>query len=109
MFADSSNRRCKKACFIHLDSKKQRNRLAQNGAESILIAIPIFKNQVINSEEAFIYEKRHSIEKSFSNEILSFTSFTSPIDRCFRKANIFSDFRFEEKLATCQSTLKRSL
>ena len=42
LFADSSNRRCKKACFIHLDSKKQRNRLAQNGAESILIAIPIF-------------------------------------------------------------------
>ena len=29
------------SCFIHLDSKKKRNRLAQNGAESIPIGIPI--------------------------------------------------------------------
>ena len=55
----------------------------------------LLKNHVTNIEEAFIYQERHSIGKSLFDELSSSSSLRSPIDRCFRKANAFSDFRFE--------------
>ena len=54
----------------------------------------LFKDQVTDSEEAFINEKRHSIQESLFNEVSLFSSLRSPIVRCFRKTNMFSDFRF---------------
>ena len=66
----------------------------------------LFKNQVTNSEEAFIYGKRHRIDKSLFNEVSSSISLGSPIDwqeklvrliNSFRKTNAFSDVRFEDK------------
>ena len=69
-------------CFIYLDSKKQRKRLAQNSAGSIPMGIPIsYLKTVANSEEAFIYEKRHSTDKSLFSEVASPSFFRNPMDR----------------------------
>ena len=40
----------------------------------------LLKNDVINSEETFIYEERHSIDKSLFSEVSSSSSLKSPID-----------------------------
>ena len=58
----------------------------------------LLKNHVTNIEEAFIYQERHSIGKSLIGELSLSSSLRSPIDRCFGKANVFSDFRFEYKI-----------
>ena len=58
----------------------------------------LFKNHVTNSGEAFLYEERHNIDKSFFSKVYSSSSLKSPIDRYSRKANVFSDFRFEDKI-----------
>ena len=54
--------------------------------------------QVTDSEEAFIYENRLSIEKSLFSEVSSSNSLRSPVDRCFKKANVFFKFQFEDKI-----------
>ena len=58
----------------------------------------VLKNHVTNNKEAFIYEEIHSIDKSFFSNISFFSYYESPIDRCLRKANAFSDLRFELKI-----------
>ena len=67
------------------------------------------KNQVTNSEEAFIYDKRQSFGKSLFSEIFLFSSFRSPIHRCFKKANASFDFSFKINLITSKSAFLRSL
>ena len=37
-------------------------------------------------------------DKSLFNEVFSSSSLGSPVDRFFRKTNMFSDFRFEDKI-----------
>ena len=61
--------------------------LAQNGAWSILVGIPIscLKTMLPISEEAFICEERHSIDKSLFSEVSSSSSLGSPVDTCFSK------------------------
>ena len=49
------------------------------------------------SDETFIYEKIYSIDKILLSKVSSSNNIRSPIDRCFRKANVPSDFRFEDK------------
>ena len=46
----------------------------------------------------FFNKKRYSIYKSLFSKVSSFSTLRSPIDRCFREANAFSDFRFEGKI-----------
>ena len=67
----------------------------------------LFKNHVTNSEDAFIYEKRYSIDKSFFSKVSSSSSLRSPIDRCFRKGIL--DLDWKAKLTTSKSTFIRSL
>ena len=55
----------------------------------------LFKN---NNHEAFIYERKHIIDMSFFSEASFSSSFRSPIERCFRKTNAFSDFRYKGKI-----------
>ena len=84
--------------------------LARNsgGLISIGIPIPCLKNHATNREEAFIYEERHGIGKSLFKEVSSSSSLM--YYRCFRKANAFSDFRFEDRIQiTPESTCRRSL
>ena len=57
----------------------------------------LFKNHVAHSEDLFIYEKRHSIDKKLFCEVSFSNSRRSPIDRIFRKANAFSGLGFEDK------------
>ena len=52
------------------------------------------------SGETFIYEKRYSVDKILLSKVSSSDNLRSPIDRCFRKANMLSDFRFEDKTDT---------
>ena len=54
--------------------------------------------QVTDSEEAFIYENRLSIEKSLFSEVSSSNFLRSPVDRCFKKANVFFNFEFADKV-----------
>ena len=54
--------------------------------------------KVTNSEEAFIYEKRHNIDKSLFSEVSPSSSLRIVIDRCFSKSNPFSEFRFEDQI-----------
>ena len=65
-----------------------------------------FKNHITNNENAFIYQERNGIGKSLFAEV-SLGSLKCLIDRCFRKFNGFSDFRFEDKPS--RDTFKRSL
>ena len=58
----------------------------------------MFKNRNTNSEKAFTYEKKLIIGKSLFSKVPSSNSLRSPTARCFRKANAFSDFRFEDKI-----------
>ena len=41
--------------------------------------------------------KRDSTGKSFLSKVSCSNTLRSLIDRCFREANVLSDFRFEEK------------
>ena len=59
-------------CFIYLHLKKIKE---QVGPKCSLVnthwyTIIFFKTQVINSEEAFIYEKRHSNEKNLKTKLI---------------------------------------
>ena len=56
------------------------------------------KNHATNNEKEFVYEERHSIDKGFINEESSSSSLRSLKNRCFRKGNAFSCFRFEDKI-----------
>ena len=58
----------------------------------------LFKNHLTNGEEAVIDEERHSIGKSLFSEVSFCRSPRSSINKCFRKANAFSDSRFEDKI-----------
>ena len=58
----------------------------------------MLKNQVTNSEEAFTYEKINNIDKSLFSEVASSSSLRSPIERCFRNAYAFFEFRLEDKI-----------
>ena len=73
--------------------------LAQNGAESILIDMPIsyLKNMLPIEWRNIYLWKRYSIDKSFLSKVSSSNTLRSPIDRCFREVNVLSDFRFEDK------------
>ena len=72
--------------------------LAQNGAESISIDMLIsYLKNMSPIERRNIYEKGYSIDKSFLSKVSSYNTLRSPIDRCFREANVLSDFRFEDK------------
>ena len=88
------------SCFVYLDSKKIKKDVLPKlcWINTHRYTNILFKNHVTNSEKAFIYEERHSIDKSLSSEVSSSSSLRSPIDRCFIKANAFSDFRFEYKI-----------
>ena len=44
-----------------------------------------------------LYEERYSIEKVLVSKVSSSNTLRSPIVRCFREANVVSDFRFEGK------------
>ena len=57
----------------------------------------------------FIYEKRYSIDEILFSKVSSSSTLRSPIHKCFREANAFSDFRFETKLIISESTFRRSL
>ena len=50
---------------------------------------------VTNNKEGFIYEKRHSIDKSLYQEVSSSSSLRSPIDRDFGKGIVFCEFRLQ--------------
>ena len=50
------------------------------------------------SEETFIYEKTYSIDESVLSKVSSSNTLRSLIDRFFREASVFSDFRFEDKI-----------
>ena len=50
---------------------------------------------VTNNKEGFIYEKRHSIDKSLYQEVSSSSSLRSPIDRGFGKGIVFCEFRLQ--------------
>ena len=70
----------------------------------------LFKNHVIDNEEAPIYEKRHNINKILFSEVSTSSSLSSPIGRCFRKVIAFSDFKFEDKInLTSRSSFMRRL
>ena len=72
--------------------------LVQNGAESISIDMLIsYLKNMSPIERRNIYEKGYSIDKSFLSKVSSYNTHRSPIDRCFREANVLSDFRFEDK------------
>ena len=48
---------------------------------------------------ALLIAKKHLlIGKSLFSKVPSSNSLRSPTARCFRKANAFSDFRFEDKI-----------
>ena len=74
--------------------------MVQNGAESISIDIPISRLKACyqQSDEIFIYQKRYGIDKCLVSKVSSYSTLRSPIDRCFREANTFSNFRFEGKI-----------
>ena len=74
--------------------------MAQNGAESIPIDIPVYylKTTLPIEWKSFFYKKRYSIDKSLFSKVSSTSTLKSPIDRCFREANAFSHFRFEDKI-----------
>ena len=40
---------------------------------------------------------KDSIDKGLLSKVSSSNTHRSPIDRCFREANVLSDFRFEDK------------
>ena len=70
----------------------------------------LFKNHVIDNEEAPIYDKRHNINKILFSEVSTSSSLSSPIGRCFRKVIAFSDFKFEDKInLTSRSSFMRRL
>ena len=72
--------------------------LSQNGAESISIDMLIsYSKNMLPIERRNIYEKGYSIDKSFLCKVSSYNTLRSPIDRCFREANVLFDFRFEDK------------
>ena len=72
--------------------------VAQNGAEPISIDMLIsYLKNMLPIEWRNIYEKGYSIDKSFLSKVSSSSTLRSPIDRCFREANVLSDFRFEDK------------
>ena len=73
--------------------------LAQNGAESISIDMPIsyLKNMLPTEWRNIYLWKGYSIDKSFLSKVSSSNTCRSPIDRYFREANVLSDFRFEDK------------
>ena len=56
----------------------------------------LFKNYVIDIEEAFIY--KDSIGKKCLSEVSSSSLRISSTNRCFRKYNPFLDFAYEEKI-----------
>ena len=62
------------------------------------------KNHVASNEKGFIYDKRHSINKILFVKVSPSSSLRSPIDRCFRKAIAFFDFKFEETISGSTST-----
>ena len=80
--------------------KEIKKRLAQNGAESIPIDIPVsyLKTMLQIEWKSFFYEKRYSIDKSLFSKVSSTSTLKSSIDRCFRETNTFSHFRFEDKI-----------
>ena len=53
----------------------------------------VFKSQVKNNKEAFIYEERHSIEKILFSEVSSFSSLRSPADRWGQTSVLTLDLR----------------
>ena len=91
------------SCFIYLDLKTIKEGLTQNDAERlpISIAIPCLTNVInhdTNTEKVFIYQERHSIDKSLFSEESSSSFHRIPIDKCSIKANAFSDLTFEVKV-----------
>ena len=46
----------------------------------------------------FIHEKKYSIDKGLFSKVSSSSDPRRPVDRCFREANVFSDFIFKEKI-----------
>ena len=56
----------------------------------------LFKNYVIDIEEAFIY--KDSIGKKCFSEVSSSSLRISSTNRCFRKYNPFLDFTYEVKI-----------
>ena len=92
--------------FMYLDSKKIKIEVC---SKWYLIVThwyinTLLKNHVTNSKEAFIYEKRHNIDESLFSEASSSRSLKRPLERWFRKADDFYDFRFKCKISefVCQ-------
>ena len=58
-------------CFVYLNPKKIKEQVGPKcgWVNTHWHAIILFKTQVTNSEEAFIYEKIHSNKKSLLNEV----------------------------------------
>ena len=84
----------KMSCFIYLDKKKQRKRLVPTGAGSILIGMSIFWLKTMLP----IVKKHLFMRKDIALTSVCLVKYLPLMDRCFRKANAFSDFRFEYKI-----------
>ena len=66
----------------------------------------MFKNQLKNSEETFICEKRHNIDKSmFFSETSYFICCRSSTDRCLIKTIWFLTLDLMAKLMTSESSV----
>ena len=75
--------------------------MAQNGAESIPIGIPTscLKTMLPIVKKHLFMRKDITLKRvCLVKYLLPGTLQISPIDRCFKKANTFSDFRFEDKI-----------
>lgn len=83
--------------------------MAENSAGPILIGIPIYQNHVTTSKEAFMYEKRQSIDKSLICEVSPSSSIRSPIEDVLEKLIRFLTSDLITKLITSKRTFYEGL
>ena len=57
----------------------------------------IWKPSYQYSDETFICKRKYSIDKILLSKVSSCNTLRNPIDRCFREANVLSDFRVANK------------
>ena len=69
----------------------------------------MLKNYITNSEEAFIYEGKHSTDKSLFSEISFSHYIRRPIDKFLEKPMRFLTLVLKTKLITPESTFRMTL
>ena len=69
----------------------------------------MLKNYITNGEEAFIYEGKHSTDKSLFSEISFSYYIRRPIDKFLEKPMRFLTLALKTKLITPESTFRMTL